>query len=101
MTTSNSLPVIKFIQNLKKYGIEYNGEDNIGNVVLVKKNHIDCHIASKLFFRVNGKCIKVTDIIIGTGKKQRPGINIVPLVDDEFYKEVLVWVLIHFKIDKF
>jgi hypothetical protein len=100
MTNYNSPAVIKFKEQLSKYGIAVR-EGVFGNVVMFKPGHEDQSIAHELFYRINGKCIKVTDILVKEGKKTRPGINIVPLTDNDFYKEVLAWTLIHFKIEKF
>lgn len=84
--------ITKFIKSLTKYGITYKGIAYLGNVVCSKKGHEDWHCDKDLFFRYNGKCIKVTDSI-------KNYIIISPLTDDDFYKEVLIWVLIHFKIE--
>jgi hypothetical protein len=53
--------ITKFINSLTKYGITYKGTDELGSVIFSKKNHEDWRCAGDLFFRVNGKCIKVTD----------------------------------------
>ena len=90
---ADQINITKFINNLKKYEITYKGIDKVtGSVMFSKKGHEDWRCAGKLFFRYSGKCIKVTDSI-------KNYIIISPLTDDDFYKEVLIWVLMHFKVE--
>ena len=97
MTTINSPSVINFIEQLKKYNIDFREHDdnNLSNVVMSKPNFSHYKITHEQFFRVNGKCVYTKD------GKTKNTIEILPLTDNLFYNEILAYTLIHFKIDKF